>query len=96
MTTHDVIIRHLRLRRGPSTNGGECTGDTILLFGAERVIIDHVSAGWTTDQIMTMWPATNVTIQEGAHMARIHEAFASDLRWNLPQNGPFSMRYQPT
>jgi pectate lyase len=76
--THDVIIRHLRFRRGPSTNGGECSGDTISLFGADRVIVDHVSAGWTTDQIMSMWPATNVTIQESLMSEALHNSTHSD------------------
>lgn len=76
--THDVIIRHLRFRRGPSTNGGECNADAIALLGADRVIVDHVSASWTTDQIMTLWPATNATIQESIMSEALHDSTHSD------------------
>ena len=76
--THDVIVRHLRFRRGPSTNGGECVGDTIALLGADRVIIDHVSASWTTDQLMTIWPATNFTVQDSVLSEALHESTHSD------------------
>ncbi|MFT5355554.1 MAG: pectate lyase [Polyangiales bacterium] len=76
--TNDVIVRHLRFRRGPSTNGGECNADAIALLGADRVIIDHVSASWTTDQIMTLWPATNVTIQESIMSEALFNSTHSD------------------
>lgn len=76
--THDVIVRHLRFRRGPSTNGGECNADAIAFLGADRVIVDHVSASWTTDQLMTLWPATNVTIQESIMSEALHDSSHSD------------------
>lgn len=76
--THDVIIRHLQFRRGPSTEGGECNADAIALLEADRVIIDHVSAGWTTDQILTFWPATNVTVQESILTEALNDSTHSD------------------
>ena len=43
--THDVIIRYLRVRTGPTPEE-----DSIQLLGAERVILDHNSFSWATDE----------------------------------------------
>jgi hypothetical protein len=61
--THDVIIRYIRFRRGPSTNGGECSGDNLTLTNADKCIFDHCSFSWSTDEQANGWPATNVTFQ---------------------------------
>jgi pectate lyase len=48
--THDVIVRHLRLRPGPSP-GSSNNVDTIQISGgAHDVILDHVSTSWPTDE----------------------------------------------
>jgi len=45
--TNDVIIRYLRLRRGTAKG----TGDSLGMYdGAQRVIVDHISASWGTDE----------------------------------------------
>lgn len=75
--THDVILRHLRLRRGPSTEGGECVGDAIQVDG-ELVMIDHVSASWTTDQLLTFWPARRTTVQHSILAEALHDSTHSD------------------
>ena len=43
--THDVIVRYLRIRSGPSA-----AQDSVQLLGAERVILDHNSFSWATDE----------------------------------------------
>lgn len=46
----DVIVRHLRVRRGDT--GGE--GDSIWVAGGSRIILDHVSASWSTDETLSV------------------------------------------
>jgi hypothetical protein len=50
--THDVIIRHLRVRAGrdgaPSRSGWEVDG--ITCWKAHDVIVDHCSISWATDE----------------------------------------------
>lgn len=53
--THDVIVRFLRVRRGP---GG--FGDSLYVgAGSYNVIVDHCSLSWATDE--------NASITEGVH-----------------------------
>ncbi len=60
----DVIIRHLRIRVGPASVP-ECCRDAMTFFdGADRVVVDHVSASWGTDENINAWgTARNITIQ---------------------------------
>ena len=60
----DIIIRHIRVRVG-AASVGECCRDAITLFdGADRVIIDHTSLSWGTDETLNAWgTAKNITIQ---------------------------------
>lgn len=46
----DVIVRHIRVRRGDK--GGE--GDSISVSTGERIILDHVSASWSTDEALSV------------------------------------------
>lgn len=45
---HDVILRHIRLRPGPSANRGGT--DALTVEGSRRVIVDHVSMSWAPDE----------------------------------------------
>jgi len=53
ITTHDVIVRHLRIRAGagarPRKSGWEVDGLTTG-GGAHDVIVDHCSLSWATDE----------------------------------------------
>jgi hypothetical protein len=53
ITTHDVIVRHLRIRPGagarPRKSGWEADGLTTG-GGAHDVIVDHCSLSWATDE----------------------------------------------
>ncbi len=71
--TSDVIIRHLRLRRGASAEG-ECCGDAMTLIDAERVVIDHCSMSWGTDETFNAWPASRVTVQNTIFSEALREA----------------------
>lgn len=67
VATHDVVIRGLRIRRGPTGNKG-CCGDAISISNAKtkphHIVIDHCSFSWSTDENMDAWyPASDITIQ---------------------------------
>jgi pectate lyase len=50
--THDVVIRYLRLRPGPSAVPSCCVDALGLRAGAHTVIIDHVSLSWGVDELL--------------------------------------------
>lgn len=66
IVTHDVIIRHLRLRPGPHVIKACCSG-ALGFYGkdATDIIVDHVSASWGADETVDSERATNVTFQWG-------------------------------
>lgn len=52
ISTHDVIVRYLKFRRGDSV----LEGDNIEIKApAERIIFDHVSLSWSTDESVSIW-----------------------------------------
>ncbi|MDX6748505.1 hypothetical protein SH611_01670 [Geminicoccaceae bacterium 1502E] len=67
ISTHDVIVRHLRLRRGASSleafPKGVCCGDTLTLRDARAVILDHLSIAYATDENVDVSNSSDVTIQ---------------------------------
>jgi hypothetical protein len=46
----DVVIRHLRVRRGDRAPG---EGDSIWIERGRRIILDHVSASWSIDKTLS-------------------------------------------
>lgn len=70
---HDVVIRHLRSRPGPhdgfprSKSGKADTSevkDAIQILGARKVVLDHCSASWATDEVVsTFFDSQDITIQ---------------------------------
>jgi hypothetical protein len=76
LETHDVVIRHMRFRRGETWVGDR--NDSIGGNPIGNVMIDHVSASWGLDENMSMYrhmyqppdgskelklPTVNITIQ---------------------------------
>jgi hypothetical protein len=76
LETHDVIIRHMRFRRGETWVGDR--NDSLGGNPIGNIIIDHVSASWGLDENMSMYrhmyqppdggkeqklPTVNITIQ---------------------------------
>jgi hypothetical protein len=78
LETHDVIIRHMRFRRGETWVGDR--NDSIGGNPIGNIMIDHVSASWGLDECMSMYrhmhdhdnnestpslklPTVNITIQ---------------------------------
>jgi hypothetical protein len=58
--THDVIVRHLRVRIGDET--GE-TLDGMGLASCDQCIVDHCSISWTIDESFSSRGAKNITFQ---------------------------------
>lgn len=55
----EVIIRYLRLRQGDNSGGTDAFGGRY----NENIIIDHVSASWGTDEVLSFYHNSHVTIQ---------------------------------
>ena len=66
---HDVIIRHLRIRPGPPTTREQPGDDShiqdaLQILDASRIIIDHCSFSWATDEVVsTFSSASDISIQ---------------------------------
>jgi pectate lyase len=62
--THDVVVRFLRVRPGPSEQPSCCLDALEVGRGARRVIIDHCSFSWAVDELLDAWyDAREITVQ---------------------------------
>ncbi len=63
--THDVILQHIRVRPGDfATAPNVYEPDSIWVNGSNKIILDHVSASWSTDEVLSVTHgSTNVTVQ---------------------------------
>lgn len=63
IATHDVIVRYIRCRLGDQGDSGDAVG----IGKGEDIILDHCSASWSTDEVLsasTRHPTlTRVTVQ---------------------------------
>ena len=59
ISANDVVIRFIRVRPNPAV--GEV--DTISGRYKKNIILDHVSASWSSDEVMSLYHNENVTIQ---------------------------------
>lgn len=63
IATHDVVIRHIRSRPGPS-NRPSRTLDALSILAGYNIIIDHCSFSWATDEVLSTWyEPHDITIQ---------------------------------
>lgn len=62
LETHDIIIRHMRFRRGATdaTDRNDSFGGNPI----GNVMIDHVSASWGLDENMSMYRLPNIRVKE--------------------------------
>ncbi len=62
VTTHDVVIRHLRFRPGDVASKEL---DALDVTGGKNVVLDHCSASWSVDETLSVTGegCTNVTVQ---------------------------------
>ena len=93
--THDVVIRHMRFRRGSTWVGDR--NDSLGGNPIGNIMIDHVSASWGLDENMSMYrhmyqppeggkelklPTVNITIQNSVFSEALntyHHAFGSTI-----------------
>lgn len=62
VNTHDVIIRGMRFRQGPHEEE-DAAIPLEIAEGAARVVIDHNSLSWATDEVLTTYDdAADITI----------------------------------
>jgi HEAT repeat protein/pectate lyase len=47
--THDIVVRHLRMRSGDLTHENQ---DSLDVFRARNVVINHCSISWGTDEVL--------------------------------------------
>lgn len=69
----NVIVRYMRFRLGDryqkkvDANGNPVDGsggdDTFGALAPNNIIVDHVSASWSTDEVLTIYRGDNLTIQ---------------------------------
>lgn len=64
ISTHDVIVRFIRIRPGPHPVAACCSG-ALGFYGtvSTDIIVDHVSASWGSDETIDSENARNVTVQ---------------------------------
>ncbi|YCM42517.1 hypothetical protein V2O64_14495 [Verrucomicrobiaceae bacterium 227] len=93
--THDVVIRHMRFRRGSTWVGDR--NDSLGGNPVGNIMIDHVSGSWGLDENMSMYrhmyqpedgseeqklPTVNITIQHSIFSEALntyHHAFGSTI-----------------
>lgn len=74
--THDVILQHLRVRPGDYyTAPNSYEPDSIWVSDSQDVILDHVSASWSTDEVLSVTHgSTNVTVQWSMISEALHNS----------------------
>jgi hypothetical protein len=100
ITANDVVVRHLRIRRGLVSGKAD---DGLGIAEAENVIVDHCSVSWTADEVVNTWHgAKNITIQwsifsEGLHhrghgfaatLGGMNASYHHNLLANCPGRNP--------
>ncbi len=81
MRTHDVILQHVRLRVGDLRTRNvdpDYEPDSLWITDSEDVIVDHVSASWGVDEVLsTTNGADNVTVQWSTITEALRDAGSS-------------------
>lgn len=80
IASRDVVVRHLRFRRG---NASGLKDDTLGIESAENVVIDHCSLSWGCDETLNTWHGSkNITVQWSIIAEALHHndhGFAATL-----------------
>lgn len=83
ISTHDVVIRYLRLRRGPGkaptndgTDDGSLNGDNLQITAGYRIVLDHNSFSWSVDESVS-------TYTEGSTAESNEEPYNVTMSWNI-------------
>lgn len=77
--TEDFIVRHLRIRPGPSAMPSVSRRAMLLRYGVKKGIIDHCSLSWSTDEILTIIDGVeDVTVQWSILSEPLHRSTHKD------------------
>jgi pectate lyase len=57
---NDIIVRFIRIRPAPSTGH---TGDALQMPHTERVVLDHLSLSWASDETIDICHSSEFTVQ---------------------------------
>jgi hypothetical protein len=92
VTTHDVLVQHLRIRVGDSPAGPRPDNrDAIMLEASSRdvynVVIDHVSASWSTDELLSTYATGGREIRD---VTIRYSLFAEALNRSIHPKGEHS------
>ncbi|MGR9012446.1 MAG: pectate lyase family protein [Gammaproteobacteria bacterium] len=72
--THDVIMRYIRSRPGPSAKPSD-TVDALTISAGYNIIIDHCSFSWATDEVINTWnDVHDITIQWSIIAEALHKS----------------------
>lgn len=74
--TSNIILQHLRVRPGDFyTAPNVYEPDSIWVSGSNNVILDHISASWSTDEVLSVTHgSTNVTVQYSLITEALHNS----------------------
>lgn len=73
--THDIVIRYLRFRPGDiNTAPGVYEPDSLTVVRSRDVMLDHVSASWSTDEVLSTTLSDNVTVQWSMITEALHNS----------------------
>jgi hypothetical protein len=74
--THNIILQHIRVRPGDyATAPNVYEPDSIGVISSNNVILDHVSASWSTDEVLSVTHgSTNVTVQWSLITEALHNS----------------------
>ena len=63
-SAHDVVIRYVRFRPGYLTPGNDpAPVDSLQFTNVSDAVADHISASWSTNEIISSLNSSNVTVQ---------------------------------
>jgi len=89
--THDIVIRYMRFRPGDLNCDQGYTDDALWIWDSHDVIVDHVSASWGIDEVLSMSRGvTNITVQhtmiseslnDSCHFKGVPHGFGSNISW---------------
>jgi hypothetical protein len=87
--SHDVLLQHLKIRVGDSSNGPNPDNRDNLGIegrsGVYNIVVDHVSLSWSVDENLTLW-------YEGVQDVTVMNSIISEaLHDSLHPKGPHSM-----
>jgi hypothetical protein len=74
--TNNIVLQHIAVRPGDfATAPGVYEPDSIWINGSNNVILDHVSASWSTDEVLSVTHgSTNVTVQWSLITEALHNS----------------------